>query len=295
MTDAALSDPRAATLALIDRLRRKGHDLLRQFTPNAQSQAFSAGSAPAEPKLGEANTSEGRGSAWDVEVRIWQNDCAAAINELSGGSKAHWLSRAYSGALLVRSTGGEAVVEADVAEIVFRVLDVLEQARRSIAGLDPGMPAPSDVPAPSDAPTPHRFDFVHDVRLRPVLEQAFADGTRAFEAGDFEQAMMTACGMIEAIITDSLQVRLKADPTTDTAHPVVRGVRLQPDLLNALSFDERIAAAEAAGLIRGGCARLPAVARAYRSADPHAAISEHDAKVTRQVLRVVMRDLDPGR
>src|SRR4030095_16550257 len=29
-------------------------------------------------------------------VRAWQQGCAAAINELSGGSKAHWLSRAFS-------------------------------------------------------------------------------------------------------------------------------------------------------------------------------------------------------
>jgi len=62
-----------------------------------------------------------------------------------------------------------------------------------------------------------------------------------------------------------------------------------------MSFDERIRAAEAAGLIRGGCARLPAVARAYRDADQQSAITERDAAVTRQVLRVVMRDLDPGR
>ena len=259
MSDATVHDPRAATLALIDRLVRQGRQLLTR---------------PASDTYGHA------------AVRVWQTDCAAAVNELSGGSKAHWLSRAYSGALLVRSTDGEAKVEADVAEIVFRVIDVLEQARRSIAGLDPS------APAVAEAPAPHRFDFVHDAQLRPVLEQAFADGTQAFEAGDYERAMMTACGIIEALLTDALQVRLKADATYEYA---VRGVRLQPDLVQTLSFDERIAAAEAAGLIRGGCARLPAVARAYRSDDSHASIYEHDAKVTRQVLRVVMRDLDPGR
>src|SRR5947207_1401709 len=31
----------------------------------------------------------------------WQQTCAAAIHQLSGGSKAHWLSRAFSSALLV--------------------------------------------------------------------------------------------------------------------------------------------------------------------------------------------------
>jgi len=42
-------------------------------------------------------------------------------------------------------------------------------------------------------------------------------------------------------------------------------------------------------------ARLPAVARGYRDLAADAAVSERDAKVARQVLNVVMRDLDPGR
>ena len=69
-----------------------------------------------------------------------------------------------------------------------------------------------------------------------------------------------------------------------------------------MTFPARIAAAERAGLIRGGCARLPPVARAYRDgadADgtpaPVGSISERDARIARQVLHVVMRDLDPGR
>jgi hypothetical protein len=68
------------------------------------------------------------------------------------------------------------------------------------------------------------------------------------------------------------------------------------------SFEARLAAAEKAGLIRGGCARLPAVARRYRdltNADgepaPDVMISERDARLAGQVLHVVMRDLDPGR
>jgi len=63
-----------------------------------------------------------------------------------------------------------------------------------------------------------------------------------------------------------------------------------------MSFDQRIVAAEKAGLIRGGCVRLPPIARAYRVVpDSDAAASERDAKVARQVLHVIMRDLDPGR
>jgi hypothetical protein len=69
-----------------------------------------------------------------------------------------------------------------------------------------------------------------------------------------------------------------------------------------MSFEMRIAAAENAGLIRGGYARLPPVARTYRDLTdangelrPDASVSERDARVAGQVLLVVMRDLDPGR
>jgi len=63
-----------------------------------------------------------------------------------------------------------------------------------------------------------------------------------------------------------------------------------------MSFESRITAAEKRGLIRGGCARLPPVARAYRDvAESDVEVSVHEAKVVRQVLHVVMRDLDPGR
>jgi hypothetical protein len=292
MTDGVVHDPRAASLALLDGLVRRGRELM-----------FASEHARPEPVDGRAGPLVVRQAHHErdgvhpaeAEVRIWQRDCAAAINELSGGNKSHWLSRAYSSALLVRSTEGEAVVEADAGEIVRRVLDVLEQARQSLISMD------TAAPYSADAQEPHRFDFVHDPNLRPVLEGAFVDGRRAFEEGDYKRAMMTACGILEAIITDRL-VRLKPDATTGrdvaasagAAIEFVRGVRLQPDLL-AMSFDERIAAAEGAGLIRGGCARLPAAARAYRDAFQPAAISEREATVTRQVLHVVMRDLDPGR
>jgi len=66
------------------------------------------------------------------------------------------------------------------------------------------------------------------------------------------------------------------------------------------SFGERIAVAEKSGLIRGGCARLPEIARRYReitdaAGNPQLTITEKDARRTMQVLHVVMRDLDPGR
>jgi hypothetical protein len=241
-------------------------------------------------------------------------DCAAAINELSGGNKAHWLSRAYSGALLVRSADGEAVVEADPGEIVRRVLDVLEQGRQALISMD------TAEPYSPEAQEPHRFDFVHDAELRPVLERAFIESRSALENGNYEAALKTTCGILEAILTDALDARLKPsrdDANGDRVKPSrddANGDRIKPSRdeesgdrratasaepserrISDTSFAERIAAAEAAGLIRGGCARLPAPARAYRDADQPAPISEREATVTRQVLRVVMRDLDPGR
>jgi len=216
-------------------------------------------------------------------TRAWQQDCAAAINQLSGGSKAHWLARAFSGAFLVRAADGGVVVEAESTEIVDRILDVLAQGAASLSRLD-------DVEAASSgaAPRPRRFDFVHDAALRPVLEQAFDDSGRALERGDSPLALILSCGLIEALITDALQYR---GARTAEVGPVAD-----------LSFEARIDAAQKERLIRGGCARLPAVARAYRDltdADGHlrpdVSVSERDARVAGQVLRVVMRDLDPSR
>jgi len=42
-----------------------------------------------------------------AETRAWQEDCGVIINQLSGGSKAHWLARAFSGAFLMRSPAGK--------------------------------------------------------------------------------------------------------------------------------------------------------------------------------------------
>jgi hypothetical protein len=204
-------------------------------------------------------------------VRPWQQASAAAIHQLSGGSKAHWLSRAFSGALLIRSADGGAAVDARVGEILDRILDVLGQAGASLSGMDAGAASSS-----TEAPATRRFEFVHNPQLRPVLEQAFVDGGRALEDGDVRSALMTSCGVLEAIITDALEHR---------------GWRMADG-----GFEARIAAAERAGLIRGGCARLPPVARRYRDiADADGPVSERDAKVVRQVLHIVMRDLDPGR
>ncbi len=218
-------------------------------------------------------------------ARAWQQASAAAIHQLSGGSKAHWLSRAFSGALLIRSAEGGAVVEANVGEIVDRILDVLEQAGASLFRMDDVAVASSTA-----APSPRRFDFVRNAELRPVLEQAFADSQDALDRGEFGLALILSCGVIEAVLTEAL------DYARSQAHDT-------PDARVAdWSFETRIAAAERTGLIRGGCARLPPVARRYRDltdADGElradAPVSEHEARLAGQVLRVVMRDLDPGR
>ena len=217
-------------------------------------------------------------------VREWQRECAGLINQLSGGSKAHWLSRAYSSAFLVRATDGAVVVEATAAEIVDRILDVLAQARASLAGID-SLPA-----ATQEAPPPRRFEFVRNAELRPVLEQTFVESRDALERGEFGLALLLSCGIIETLLTDALGGVRVSGPDAPEA-PVA-----------GLPFEARIAAAERAGLIRGGCARLPPVALRYRDLTDAAGalradvqVSEREARIAGQVLRVVMRDLDPGR
>jgi len=142
-----------------------------------------------------------RGAADSVSlsnVRAWQQQCGIAVNELSGGSKAHWLARAFSEAFLVRPAAGEVVAEAPVAEIVSRLLDVLHQAGEALMQTRDGvlMQGPA-------AAAPHRFDFVHNTALRPVLERAYEDGRSAFDEGRFGPSLVVTCGVLEKTLVES--------------------------------------------------------------------------------------------
>src|SRR4029077_11054983 len=147
--------------------------------------------------------------------RAWQQDCGVAINQLSGGSKAHWLARAFSEAFLLRSTSGQVIEAVAPAEIVERLVGVLDQAVISLSGMGDGQSASA---SPVAAPLPHRFDFVHNVELRPVVEQAYADSRDAFERGSFGGALIHSCGILEAIVTDALEHR-GADALASTGMP----------------------------------------------------------------------------
>ena len=230
-------------------------------------------------------------------TRAWQEDCGVTVNQLSGGSKAHWLARSFSAAFLMRSADGRAVDGAAPAEIVKRLIDVLEQAVATLSrmGDAPGVTGYSS--ASSQAP-PRRFEFVHNPELRPVVEQAYIDSRRALEQADYDLALRTACGILEAIVTDALEHKGLAALAASGAP----AGNIAAGKIADWSFDTRLAVAERAGLIRGGCARLPAVARTYRDhtdaegdSGPKATVSERDARRAGQVLHVVMRDLDPGR
>ncbi|MFZ0772040.1 MAG: hypothetical protein WCA49_12985 [Candidatus Sulfotelmatobacter sp.] len=218
-------------------------------------------------------------------TRRWQEDCGVTINQLSGGSKAHWLARSFSGAFLMRSADGHAVEGAAPAEIVKRLLGVLEQAVATLSGMDDG-PVSA---ASSQPPPPHRFEFVHNAQIRPVVEQAYIDSRCALEQQDYVLALLTSCGILEAIVTDALEHK-------GLTALIASGAPAEK--IADWPFETRLTVAERAGLIRGGCARLPAVAWAYRD---HAEdgmkskVSERDARLAGQVLHVVMRDLDPGR
>jgi hypothetical protein len=217
-------------------------------------------------------------------TRVWQEDCGITINQLSGGSKAHWLARSFSEAFLMRSAAGHAVEGAAPAEIVQRLLGVLEQAVASLSRKD----APPILSTSSD-PAPRRFDFVHNPELRPIVEQAYTDSRNALEQGDYDLAMRTSCGILEAIVTDALEHKGLSALAASGA-PAGK--------IADWSFETRLAVAEKSGLIRAGWARLPATARAYRDHSEsglNVTASERDARQAGQVLHVVMRDLNPGR
>ena len=226
-------------------------------------------------------------------TRGWQEDCGIIVNQLSGGSKAHWLARSFSEAFLMRSASGLALEAAPPTEIVRRLIAVLEQGVNSLTGIDHTSGANGQSRAVPQAPPPRRFEFVHNPELRPVVERAFADSQRALEQQDYSAAMLTSCGILEAIVTDALEHKGLSALVASGA-PAGK--------ISDWSFETRLTVAERTGLIRGGCARLPAIARAYRDQpDPggpdciRIAVTERDARLAAQVLRVVMRDLDPGR
>src|SRR5271166_5402658 len=146
----------------------------------------------------EANPSNGAAIA---STRAWQEDCGVTVNQLSGGSKAHWLARSFSQGFLMRSKDGRAIDGAAPAEIVTRLLDVLEQAAASLSQTGDG----AVISASSEQPPPRRFEFVHNTELRPVIEQAHIDSRRALERGDYNLALRTSCGILEAIVTDALE------------------------------------------------------------------------------------------
>jgi hypothetical protein len=220
--------------------------------------------------------------------RAWQQDCGVAINQLSGGSKAHWLARAFSEAFLLRTTSGEVIEAVAPTEIVERLVGVLDRAVISLSQLGEAQGASASPVAP---PLPHRFDFVHNIELRPVVEQAYADSRDSLEQGRYDIALINSCGILEAIVTDALEHK---------GLDALDGDGVPAGKIAEWSFNERLAVAERAGLIRGGCARLPDIARRYRDladadGDPQLPVTERDARRTAQVLHVVMRDLDPGR
>jgi len=223
-----------------------------------------------------------------ASYRIWQQEIGTTINQLSGGSKAHWLARAFSEAFLVRATSGQVVGAVAPAEIITRLVGVLEQAATSLAQMSEGLATTATPQAP---PPPRRFEFVQNADLRPILEQAYPDGRRSLEQGNFGLALVAYCGILETIVTDALEHRsLTTLPADEKALGKVTD----------WPFETRLAVAESAGLISGGWARLPDIARKYRDftdvADIlKAQVSERDARRTMQVLHVVMRDLDPGR
>lgn len=231
-------------------------------------------------QMREALAEDPSNAATITATRRWQEECGVTINQLSGGSKSHWLARSFSEAFLKRSADGHAVEGAAPAEIVQRLLEVLEKAVASLSRTD-------DVPilSTSPEPAPRRFEFVHNAELRPVVEQAYTDSRRALDQGDFDLAMRTSCGILEAIVTDALEHKGLSALAASGA-PAGK--------IADWPFEARLAIAEKAGLIRGGWVRLPETARKYRDHD-EAAVSEGDARRTSQVLHVVMRDLNPGR
>lgn len=240
-------------------------------------------------RIREALARDPSDKSTQISNRVWQQDIGLAVHQLSGGSKQHWLSRAFSEAFLMRSSAGEVIEGAEPAEIAERLIAVLERGMQSLAQMaESGATAATA----SVAPPPRRFEFVHNAELRPVLDQAYAESRDAFDAGRYEEALINACGVLEAIVTDALEFR-RVDSLADATD-------LPGGKIAEWSFEERLNVAERSQIIHSGCARLPEIARKYRDlADANGklaqSVTEQEARRTTQVLYVIMKDLDPGR
>jgi hypothetical protein len=220
-------------------------------------------------------------------VGTWQRECAATISQLSGGSKAHWLSRAYSDAFLLSADTAAGIPDVSVIDIVTRILGVLDQAAASLTQSS----AEAVAAASRQIPPAHRFEFVRDATLRAHLEQAYANSQTLYERGDFALAFVTSCSVLEAIVTEALE-----RAGSKLAEAKLTGA------VASWSLHERLVAAEKVGVISAACARLPESARHYRDLldqdgdlRPSATVSGLEAKRVAQVLRIILRDLSPGR
>src|SRR5260370_19471411 len=178
-------------------------------------------------------------------TRVWQEDCGVTINHWPGGSKAHGLARAFSEAFLMRSAAGHAVEGAAPEAIVQRLLDFVGQAVASLSQMDDGQA----ISASSETAPPRRFEFVHNPELRPIVEQAYTDNRRALVQGDYNLALRTSCGILEAIVTDALEQKWLSALIASSA-PAGK--------IAEWPFKTRLAAAETTGLIRAGWASSPA-------------------------------------
>jgi hypothetical protein len=240
-------------------------------------------------QLRDALTTDSSNMSATAATRVWQQDCGVTVNQLSGGSKSHWLARSYSEAFLMRSATGGVIEAVAPSEIINRLVAVLEQAVMSLSRLDDG----AVVSTSSQSSPRRRFEFVHNAELRAVVEQAYSDSRRALEQGRYGQSLLTFCGVLEAIVTDALE---------HNDFGALASAAVPAGKVADWSFEARLAVAQRAGLIHNGCARLPSVAWRYRDltdvdgeCGPKMTVSERDARQVCQVLHVVMRDLDPGR
>src|SRR5579863_7221662 len=104
-------------------------------------------------QLREALATDPTSKSTVAATRAWHEECGAAIHQLSGGSKAHWLARSFSEAFLMRSADGAAVEGTAPDLIVDRLLTVLEQAVTSLTRTDDG----AIITASTQTPPPHQF------------------------------------------------------------------------------------------------------------------------------------------
>ena len=126
-----------------------------------------------------------------------------------------------------------------------------------------------------------------------MVESRYTDSRRALEQKEYHLALLTSCGILEAIVTDALEHRGLSSLVESGAPAEKIGL-----VVSEHASPRRGEGGIDSQRVRPPAGHRPSLSRSYVGNDGigvKTEVTERDARTAGQVLHVVMRDLDPGR